>query len=69
MNQLYYFLPLASCCWSVPRHAAEPKLERFAYTEPHMGTKFQMLVYAGDEKTARAATTAAFGASLIWMVS
>jgi thiamine biosynthesis lipoprotein len=40
--------------------AADPSLTRFEYTEPHMGTKFQMIVYATDEKTARAATAAAF---------
>jgi thiamine biosynthesis lipoprotein len=40
--------------------AAEPALTRFEYSEPHMGTKFQVIVYAADEKTARAASTAAF---------
>jgi thiamine biosynthesis lipoprotein len=45
---------------ATPAATADPTLTRFEYTEPHMGTKFQMIVYAGDEKTARAATAAAF---------
>jgi thiamine biosynthesis lipoprotein len=40
--------------------AADPALTRFEYTEPHMGTKFQLIVYAADEKTARTASVAAF---------
>jgi thiamine biosynthesis lipoprotein len=40
--------------------AAEPALTRYEYTEPHMGTKFQLIMYAVDEKTARDACKAAF---------
>jgi thiamine biosynthesis lipoprotein len=40
--------------------AAEPKLERFTYTEPHMGTRFQLILYAPDEATAQRAAKAAF---------
>src|SRR5258708_34185551 len=40
--------------------AADPALTRFDSTEPHMGTKSQLIVYAADEKTARTASVAAF---------
>src|SRR5258708_22964699 len=40
--------------------AAEPLLIRYAYTEPHMGTRFKILLYAGDESTANRAAKAAF---------
>lgn len=33
---------------------------RFEFTEPHMGTKFQIIAYAADEAAARAAVQAAF---------
>jgi FAD:protein FMN transferase len=45
---------------TAPAPAADPALTRYEYTEPHMGTKFQMIVYAPEEKTARDATKAAF---------
>ncbi len=53
-------LVLSCLLLTAPAAAADPALTRFEFTEAHMGTKFQMIVYAGDEKTARAATTAAF---------
>ena len=40
--------------------ADEPKLERFRYEEPHMGTKFRIIVYAPDQATADRAAKAAF---------
>jgi len=40
--------------------AAEPALTRFTYTEPHMGTKFKIILYAPDRATADAASQAAF---------
>jgi thiamine biosynthesis lipoprotein len=40
--------------------AAEPALTRYQFTEPHMGTRFQIILYAPDETTARQAATAAF---------
>jgi FAD:protein FMN transferase len=40
--------------------AAEPKLDRFSYEEPHMGTKFRIIVYAPDQATADKASKAAF---------
>src|SRR6516225_1628385 len=39
---------------------AEPILTRFAFNEPHMGTRFQIIVYALDETAARQASKAAF---------
>jgi thiamine biosynthesis lipoprotein len=54
MNQLIL------CCLCLALPAADPSLDRFEFTELHMGTKFQMIVYAADEKTARAAVKEAF---------
>jgi thiamine biosynthesis lipoprotein len=34
---------------------------RFEYTEPHMGTRFKIVLYAPDEATANRAAKAAFG--------
>lgn len=35
-------------------------LQRYAFSEPHMGTLFRIIVYTKDEETARQATKAAF---------
>jgi thiamine biosynthesis lipoprotein len=40
--------------------AADPALTRFSYTEPHMGTRFKILLYAPDQATADEASRAAF---------
>lgn len=40
--------------------AADPALVRFSYTEPHMGTRFRIVLYATDEKKAKEAAQAAF---------
>jgi thiamine biosynthesis lipoprotein len=39
---------------------AESPLSRYAFDEPHMGTKFQMILYAPNEETARKASAAAY---------
>ncbi len=39
---------------------AEPSLSRYHFTEPHMGTRFQIIVYAPDEGTAHKAAKDAF---------
>lgn len=41
-----------------PLSAAEP--QRFEYEEPHMGTRFRVVLYAPDKATADAAAKAAF---------
>ena len=38
----------------------EPALTRYTFAEPHMGTRFQILVYASDRETAHKAATDAF---------
>jgi thiamine biosynthesis lipoprotein len=38
----------------------EPVLTRYEFTEPHMGTRFRIILYAPDEDTARKAATDAF---------
>src|SRR5262245_55361701 len=40
--------------------ASDPALSRFAFTEPHMGTRFRITVYAVDEASANRAARAAF---------
>jgi thiamine biosynthesis lipoprotein len=40
--------------------AEGPALSRFVFGEPHMGTRFELTLYALDEKTAGAAAKAAF---------
>jgi FAD:protein FMN transferase len=53
--------PLTLACLAlVPALAAEPALKRYAYSEPHMGTLFRIIVYAKDERAARQATKEAF---------
>jgi thiamine biosynthesis lipoprotein len=44
----------------LPLSGAEPALSRFSFTEPHMGTRFRILVYAADKDAARKAATDAF---------
>ena len=46
----------------LPLRAAdpEPKLSRFEYEEPHMGTRFRVVLYAPDKGTADRAAKAAF---------
>jgi len=43
----------------LPLVADEPKLSRYEYTEPHMGTQFKIILYAVDENQARKAAQAA----------
>jgi thiamine biosynthesis lipoprotein len=40
--------------------AAEPVLSRYTFTEPHMGTKFKIILYGLDEAAANQAARAAF---------
>jgi thiamine biosynthesis lipoprotein len=44
----------------LPTVAAEPPLMRFTFVEPHMGTRFRIVLYAPDEGTAHKASRAAF---------
>jgi thiamine biosynthesis lipoprotein len=60
--QGYLFILLLA---ALPPASAEVKgghttLSRFSFAEPHMGTRFQIILYAPDEETARRATKAAF---------
>jgi thiamine biosynthesis lipoprotein len=47
---------------ALPRAAssAEPVLQRFTFEEPHMGTKFRIVLYAPDSATAQRASKSAF---------
>ena len=59
-----FYDPHAACSSSfwprspLARRPAEP--QRFEFAEPHMGTKFRIVLYAADEATADAAAKAAF---------
>ena len=44
----------------LPPVGAAESPSRFAFTEPHMGTRFKIIVYAPDEATATKAAKAAF---------
>jgi FAD:protein FMN transferase len=49
------------CSFPFPLQAAdEPALQRFSYTEPHMGTVFRLTLYAPNQSEADAAAKAAF---------
>src|SRR5438128_4720362 len=45
---------------AVSSDPAPPGLERFVFTEPHMGTVFKIVLYAPDDATAKKAARAAF---------
>src|SRR6516164_6523 len=46
--------------WAARCSAAGGEQRRFEYTEPHMGTRFRIVLYAADEATANRAAKAAF---------
>jgi thiamine biosynthesis lipoprotein len=50
-------LPVALCALGAQ---AGPSLERFTFTEPHMGTTVRIVLYAPDAATAKKAADAAF---------
>jgi FAD:protein FMN transferase len=45
---------------TAPSYAADPALIRYAFTEPHMGTEFKIILYATDQSAADKASKAAF---------
>src|SRR4051794_15288803 len=49
------------CATCVAAIAATPPLSRHEFSEPHMGTTFTVVLYAGDEAQAARASRAAFG--------
>src|SRR4051812_23244609 len=58
MTRYLTTLPLLLTSASLP--AEEPRLMRYDYTEPHMGTQFKIILYAADEALAKKAARAAF---------
>jgi len=55
------FLVVLASYYSGPALAdPDPSPLRFTFTEPHMGTRFKIIVYAPDESRAKAAVKAAF---------
>jgi thiamine biosynthesis lipoprotein len=55
-----YCLSLLALSWAACLPAAEPRLNRFEYTQRHMGTQFQVILYAAEEPSASRAARAAF---------
>jgi FAD:protein FMN transferase len=54
---------IIACCVLLALVAAAPpipELRRFSFTEPHMGTRFEIILYAGKESQAREAAKAGF---------
>src|SRR5438874_2353827 len=45
---------------TLPPVAGKPALERFEFSQPHMGTKFRIVLYGNDASKAREAADAAF---------
>jgi thiamine biosynthesis lipoprotein len=60
MSKIYFASLLNLLLVSLAGRADEPKLGRFEFTEPHMGTRFQIIVYAVDEAAATKAAKAGF---------
>src|SRR5216684_737925 len=52
--------PLCVLCALAGQPKSDPPLSRFTLTEPHMGTRFKISVYARDEDAAKSAVKAAF---------
>ena len=53
-------ISISAALFAVPLLRAEPALTRFEFVEPHMGTRFRILLYAEDEAMAKQASRAAF---------
>ena len=51
---------LGSLLLGTPAFAAEPTLTRYSFAEPHMGTRFRVIVYSPDETTAKKGAKEAF---------
>jgi thiamine biosynthesis lipoprotein len=54
------WLVLALAALAPPAAPAEPALTRYSFDEPHMGTRFKIILYAPDADTAKKAADAAF---------
>ena len=51
---------LGSLLLCMPASSAEPALTRYTFSEPHMGTRFQIIVYSPDQATAKKGAKEAF---------
>jgi thiamine biosynthesis lipoprotein len=60
MNNRRFLLAALVACLGLSRLQADEPLKRFEFSEPHMGTRFGIIVYAGEEALARKAAKAAF---------
>ncbi len=55
-----HILSISVALFAVLPLRAEPALVRFEFTEPHMGTRFRIILYATDKEAAQKASRAAF---------
>ena len=53
-------LSTVAAIWTGATVAAEPKLERFRYSEAHMGVPWEIVLYAADGESANSAAAAAY---------
>ncbi len=63
MRKLFIFFALSVLgSYGVVNALAQPQpaQQRFVFEEPHMGTKYRIILYAGDKDTAQKAARAAF---------
>ncbi len=59
-KHLTLFLLILAGAWGAISALAGPTLQRFTFTEPHMGTTVRIVLYASDEMAAKRAADAAF---------
>src|SRR5262245_14563412 len=60
MKPRIFVLPFCLALAALPTMAADRAPTRFEYEEPHMGTRFRIVLYAADKPTADKAGRAAF---------
>ena len=60
MSKSFLAAPWLLSLLAVCSTAAEPKLTRYSFTQPQMGTTFKVIVYAPDEAAADRAAKSAF---------
>ncbi|NIL98269.1 MAG: hypothetical protein GTO62_14350, partial [Planctomycetales bacterium] len=60
MAWLYSCLCWTGCLLAPPTLVADQRLERFEFTQVHMGSELNLTFYAADRQSATAAAQAAF---------
>src|SRR5207253_5712290 len=60
LKHVTYSLLILACGLAGVNALHPSQLQRYEFTEPHMGTRFRIVLYAADEATANKAAKAAF---------